>query len=121
MTGTPYDHLTPGDLDTIEQRLGSSGLFLAHARTDVTRLLGEVRRLRLAHELQSHAHAYLLAAARAAVAAHRDGEPDPLAYLHDHLDAQGQLPGRHEQLTGLPAHTAALRASRPPAASPATA
>lgn len=37
-------------------------------------------------------YANLLAAARAAVAAHHDGEGDPLAYLRDELDAHGQLP-----------------------------
>lgn len=33
--------------------------------------------------------ANLAAAARAAIAAERDGEPDPLWYLRDELDAQG--------------------------------
>ena len=37
-------------------------------------------------------YADLLAAARAAVAAYLDGDPDPLALLIDHLDAIGELP-----------------------------
>ncbi len=34
----------------------------------------------------------LVAAARASLAAHEDGEPDPLYYVRDELRAQGQLP-----------------------------
>lgn len=37
-------------------------------------------------------YANLLAAARATVAADRDGDPDPLAILRDELDSHGQLP-----------------------------
>jgi hypothetical protein len=37
-------------------------------------------------------YANLLAASRATIAAHHDGEPDPLGYLHDELAAHGQLP-----------------------------
>jgi hypothetical protein len=36
----------------------------------------------------SHRYANLLAAARAAVAAAEDGEPDPLWYLRDELGAE---------------------------------
>lgn len=36
--------------------------------------------------------ANLLAAARATIAAYHDGEPDPLYYLRDELDARGLLP-----------------------------
>jgi hypothetical protein len=36
--------------------------------------------------------ANLLAAARAVITAHLDGEPDPLSYLRDELQARGQLP-----------------------------
>ena len=39
--------------------------------------------------------ANLLAAMQATIAAHADGEPDPLYYLRDELDArQGRSPGR---------------------------
>jgi hypothetical protein len=37
--------LAVGELAAIEARLPVSGLFAAHARTDVTRLLAEVHRL----------------------------------------------------------------------------
>ena len=37
-------------------------------------------------------YANLLAAARATVAADRDGDPEPLAILCDELDTHGQLP-----------------------------
>lgn len=38
----------------------------------------------------------LVAAARATLAAQRDGEPDPLYYLRDELHAQGQLPNEDQ-------------------------
>lgn len=44
--------MTAVELRTIERRLGSAGLFAAHAYTDVTRLLAEVHRLR--RELAEH-------------------------------------------------------------------
>ena len=46
ITGRPG--LTADELAAIEARLPIGGLFLAHAHTDVTRLLGEVHRLRQA-------------------------------------------------------------------------
>jgi hypothetical protein len=49
----------------------------------VTRMSAELADARLDR-------ANLLAAARAALAAHDEGEPDPLFYLRDELDAQGQ-------------------------------
>ena len=39
----------------------------------------------------------LIAAARATLGAHADGEPDALYYLRDELDAQGQLPAEHRE------------------------
>jgi hypothetical protein len=55
---------------------------------EVTRLTGElaVARLDMAN---------LLAAIRAALAAHADGEADPLYYLRDELHARQMPPGRH--------------------------
>lgn len=47
---------------------------------EITRLSAEVRNTRLDR-------ANLLAAMRAALAAHADGEPDPMCYLRDELDA----------------------------------
>ena len=52
---------------------------------EITRLRAELRDTRLDR-------ANLLAAARAVVTAHLDGEPDPLSYLRDELQARGQLP-----------------------------
>jgi hypothetical protein len=46
---------------------------------EVARLYGELRHARLDR-------ANLLAAARATIAAHHDGELDPLSYLRDELD-----------------------------------
>ncbi|MGH3702264.1 MAG: hypothetical protein ACRDRU_29670 [Pseudonocardiaceae bacterium] len=40
-------------------------------------------------------HANLLAAARATIAATRDGEADSMYYLRDELDAHDQLPPDH--------------------------
>jgi outer membrane murein-binding lipoprotein Lpp len=86
MTGT--DHaVTAADLAAIEHRLTcSSGLFISHARTDVTRLLAEVHQLR-------RQHANLRAAAQAALVADRDGQADPLGYLRHELD-----PGHHRNV-----------------------
>jgi hypothetical protein len=51
---------------------------------EVTRLSGELRHARLDR-------ANLLAAVRATIAAHHDGEPDPLSYLRDELDELARL------------------------------
>jgi hypothetical protein len=51
---------------------------------EITRLSDELRKTRLDR-------ANLLAAIRATLAAHADGEPDPLAYLRDELDAPQTL------------------------------
>jgi hypothetical protein len=61
--------------------------YLEAALNDVPALSAEVARL--SGELGSARldRANLMAAARAAIGAHRDGEPDPLAYLRDELDA----------------------------------
>ena len=53
--------------------------------TEITRFRAELAGTRLDR-------ANLLAAARAVITAHRDGEPDPLSYLRDELAARGQLP-----------------------------
>ena len=56
----------------------------------------------LAYEYECLAHqvhalrldvANLLAAGRAVLTAHNDGEPDPLFHLRDELDSRGLLPG----------------------------
>ncbi|MFI2077011.1 hypothetical protein [Streptomyces triculaminicus] len=48
-----------------------------------------------------HEHAELLAAARTAVAAHFDGDAEPLSVLVDALDELGALPEYMPQLTDL--------------------
>jgi hypothetical protein len=53
--------------------------------TDLTTLRGEITRLRKAMTVLRGRYANLLAAVRAAVAAHEDGEADPMAYLYDEL------------------------------------
>ncbi len=53
--------------------------------TDLTTLRAEITRLRQAMTILRGRYANLLAAVRAAVAAHEDGEADPMAYLNDEL------------------------------------
>ncbi|MFB4308934.1 hypothetical protein [Actinomadura sp. GTD37] len=53
--------------------------------SEITRLLGEVAKVR-------KDRANLVAAGRATLNAHHDGEADPLYYLRDELRAQGHLP-----------------------------
>ena len=55
---------------------------------EVARLTAELAATRLDR-------ANLLAAMRAAIAAHADGEPDPLSYLRDELNARQMPAQRH--------------------------
>ena len=57
---------------------------------EITRLRAELADIRLDR-------ATLAAAALATIAAHHDGEPDPLSYLRDELRAQGHDTGRQER------------------------
>jgi hypothetical protein len=70
---------------------------LAAALDTIPRLCTEIGRLRarLARILTDLHN--LIAAARATLGAHADGEPDALYYLRDELDAQGQLPPQHRE------------------------
>jgi hypothetical protein len=70
---------------------------LAAALDTIPRLCTEIGRLRarLARTLTDLHN--LIAAARATLGAHADGEPDALYYLRDELDAQGQLPPQHRK------------------------
>lgn len=70
---------------------------LAAALDTIPRLCTEIGRLRarLARTLADLHN--LIAAARATLGAHADGEPDALYYLRDELDAQGQLPPQHRE------------------------
>jgi hypothetical protein len=76
---------------------------------DVPALLAEIDRLRAAHALTRVRYANLLAAARATLAAHRDGENDPLFYVHDELAEHGQLPPAHRSPAELLAHATIAR------------
>jgi hypothetical protein len=60
-------------------------------------LTSQLKRIRdhLAHALTDLAN--LTAAARATLGAQHDGEPDPLYYLRDELQAQGQLPADEQE------------------------
>jgi hypothetical protein len=68
---------------------------LWHAAADIPVLLAELSRLRSLLALVRVMHANLLAAARATIAATRDGEADSMYYLRDELDAHDQLPPDH--------------------------
>jgi CelD/BcsL family acetyltransferase involved in cellulose biosynthesis len=65
---------------------------LEAALADTPALSAEITRLRAELHDTRLDRADLLAAARAVISAHLDGEPDPLAYLRDELAARGQLP-----------------------------
>jgi hypothetical protein len=70
---------------------------LATALDTIPRLCAEIGRLRarLASVLTDLHN--LVAAGRATLSAHSDGERDALYYLRDELQAQGQLPPDHEE------------------------
>lgn len=68
---------------------------LWHAVADIPVLLAELSRLRSLLALVRAMHANLLAAARATIAATRDGEADSMYYLRDELNAHDQLPPDH--------------------------
>ena len=70
---------------------------LARALDTIPLLYAEVGRLR-ARLIRTLTDLHnLIAAARATLGAHADGEPDALYYLRDELDAQGQLPPEHRE------------------------
>ncbi len=66
--------------------------YLEDALNDVPLLLAEISRLSAELQATRLDRANLLAAARATLAAHHDGERDPLFYLRDELDARASLP-----------------------------
>ena len=67
---------------------------LATAFADTPALSAEITQLRADLAGSRLDRANLAAAAMAAVAAHEDGELDPLSYLRDELQAQGHDIGR---------------------------
>jgi hypothetical protein len=74
---------------SVTPSLGEMWQQISHSLSDVPILAAEITRLgsdlaRIRINL-----ANLAAAGRATLAAYHDGEPDPLFYLRDELDAQG--------------------------------
>jgi hypothetical protein len=61
---------------------------LQNALHDTPVLVAETGRLSAELAQARRDRANILAAAQATIAAHADGEPDPLCYLRDELDAQ---------------------------------
>jgi len=59
---------------------------LVHSVADIPALVSEVERLFVLLLQARRRYADLTAAARATLAAHAEGEPDPLAYLRDELN-----------------------------------
>ena len=72
-------------LDEIWQQLEAALADTPALSAEITRLRAELADIRLDR-------ANLRAAARAVITAHLDGEPDPLSYLRDELQARGTLP-----------------------------
>jgi hypothetical protein len=62
---------------------------LDQALADLPAVLADLGRARAELEAVRLDRANLLAAIRAALAAHSEGEPDPLSYLRDELDTTG--------------------------------
>ena len=97
---TEPKHYPDADLQEVASRHDSAASAmgkLARALDTIPLLSAEIGRLRvrLARTLTDLHN--LVAAARATLGADADGEPDPLYYLRDELDAQGQLPPRHRE------------------------
>jgi hypothetical protein len=72
---------------------------LSRALDTIPLLSAEIRRLRRRLATTLNDLNNLLAAAKATLSAHADGEEDPLYYLRDELTAQGQLRAdqRHQE------------------------
>ena len=99
ITTKPNDY-PDADLQEIATRHDSATSALgtlARALDTIPLLCAEVARLRtrLARTLTDLHN--LIAAARATLGAHADGEDDPLYYLRDELDTQGHLPPEHRE------------------------
>jgi hypothetical protein len=69
--------------------------YIDRALADVPAALAELGRVRTELEAVRLDRANLLAAMRATAGAHADGEPDPLYYLRDELDARQVPSQRH--------------------------
>jgi hypothetical protein len=99
ITTDPKDYPDADLQEVASRRDGAASALgtLARALDTIPLLCAEIGRLRarLARALSDLYN--LVAAARATLGAHADGEPDPLYYLRDELDAQGQLPPRYRE------------------------
>jgi ABC-type transporter Mla subunit MlaD len=84
-------HVIAG-FSTVTPTLAEIWQQLDAALADTPTLSAEVARLHADLAGTRLDRANLIAAARAVVGAHLDGEPDPLSYLRDELAARGQLP-----------------------------
>lgn len=73
--------------------LADTWRFLLDALNDVPLLVAKVSRLTTELHTTRLDLANMRAAARATIAAHHDGEADPLYYLRDELHAQTSFPG----------------------------
>jgi hypothetical protein len=97
---TEPKHYPDADLQEVARRHDSAASamgILARALDTIPLLCAEIGRLRarLARTLTDLHN--LVAASRATLGADADGEPDPMYYLRDELDAQGQLPPQHRE------------------------
>jgi len=84
-------HIVAGFADAMPA-LADTWRFLLDALNDVPLLVAEVSRLSTELYTTRLDQANLHAAARATLAAHHDGEADPLLYLRDEVHAQASLP-----------------------------
>ena len=93
ITTTEPTHYTDADLQEVStqhDKTSSALRAIATALDTIPKLCAEIRRLRARA-------ANLVAAARATLGAHDDGEPDALYYLRDELQAQGYLPDHGQE------------------------
>lgn len=67
---------------------------ITHSLSDIPILVAEIDRLGSELAIVRLDRANLAAAGRASLAAYRAGEPDPLLFLRDELDAQGFTAGQ---------------------------
>ena len=94
---TRYPDADLQEVTTEHQHAMSAARTLTAALDLIPRMVTEIGRLRsrLVRVLTDLHN--LIAAARATLGAHADGEPDALYYLRDELQAQGQLPPEHRE------------------------
>ena len=97
MTPTPNTPRTTLDKEAVRDHFRTAlqrrtPIAIWTALADIPVLLAEIGRLASLLAWARTEFANLLAAARATLAAHRDGEPDPLSYLRDEVAAHGPLP-----------------------------